>query len=182
MAMPKPEPVSTPALKESDSFNRKKMKLNENNDSLDTSSVKADSTSAALKTAPKKRSLSSLRPMSIHEKIKRRASRQRARRLQLVRLRQQRRQQRQREEDEKIGNSLYEYLLQDMLLEYLETRAPCLDEESLESRLCFSNLVSLFHMFISCKLFSHDRFVCTLISRGETFKNNLNDIKRPIQV
>ena len=36
-------------------------------------------------------------------------------------------------------------------------------------------------MFINCKLFSHDRFVCTLISRGETFRNNLNDIKRPIQ-
>lgn len=45
----------------------------------------------------------------------------------------------------------------------------------------FTNLVSLFHMFINCKLFSHDRFVCTLISRGESFKNNLNDIKRPIQ-
>ena len=36
-------------------------------------------------------------------------------------------------------------------------------------------------MFINCKLFSHDRFVCTLISRGETFRNNLNDIKRPVQ-
>lgn len=51
----------------------------------------------------------------------------------------------------------------------------------MDSRLMFTNLTSLFHMFINCKLFSHDRFVCTLISRGETFKNNLNDIKRPIQ-
>ncbi len=36
-------------------------------------------------------------------------------------------------------------------------------------------------MFINCKLFSHDNFVCNLISRGETFKNNLNYIQRPIQ-
>ncbi len=36
-------------------------------------------------------------------------------------------------------------------------------------------------MFINCKLFSHDQFVCNLISRGETFKNNLNYIQRPIQ-
>ena len=55
------------------------------------------------------------------------------------------------------------------------------DEDSMESRLSFTNLTSLFHMFIKSKLFSHDRFVCTLISRGESFKNNLNDIKRPIQ-
>ena len=34
-------------------------------------------------------------------------------------------------------------------------------------------------MLINCKLFSHDRFVCTLISRGETFRNNMNDIKKP---
>ena len=55
------------------------------------------------------------------------------------------------------------------------------DESSLESRLKFTNLVSLFYMFINCKLFSHDNFVCNLISRGETFKNNLNYIQRPIQ-
>lgn len=34
-------------------------------------------------------------------------------------------------------------------------------------------------MLINCQLFSHDRFVCTLISRGETFRNTMNDIKKP---
>lgn len=122
----KPEPI-TSSLKESDSFNRKKMKLNENNDSLDTSSIKAElTTSMSVKIEQKKKSLNALRPMNIHEKIKRRAGRQRARRAQLLRLKQQQKQQKLKEQDEKIENSLYEYLFQDILLEYLETRAPCL--------------------------------------------------------
>jgi hypothetical protein len=53
-------------------------------------------------------------------------------------------------------------------------------EASSESHFRFANLVSLYYMFLTCRLFSHDKLVCKLIARGETFRNNLNDIKRPI--
>ncbi len=85
----------------------------------------------------------------------------------------------QNELKKRLENKSYEYLFQSVLFDYLEQKAPYLDENSYESRLSFANLISLYYMFINCRIFSHDQLVCTLISRGETFRNNLNDIKRP---
>ncbi len=161
---------------------KKKMRL-DNNESLDTSNnIKSEPiVSRCPRIELKRKSLSVLKPLSMRDRLRKRVERQRLRRVRLTKLRQQKKRLKQKAEDERIETGLYEYLFQSILLEYLETKAPCLDEESPESRLSFTSLTSLFHMFINTKLFSHDRFVCTLISRGESFKNNLNDIKRPVQ-
>jgi len=161
---------------------KKKMRL-ENNESLDTSSnIKSEPIlTKCPRIEQKRKSLSALKPLNMRERLRKRVEKQRLRRLRLLRLKQQKKRLKQKEEDERIESGLYEFLFQSILLEYLETKAPCLDEESIYSRLSFTSLTSLFHMFINTKLFSHDRFVCTLISRGESFKNNLNDIKRPVQ-
>ncbi len=76
----------------------------------------------------------------------------------------------------------YDFLFQKYLFDYLEYKGVQLEEKSTETRIMFTNLVSLYYMFINSKLFSHDQFVTTLITRGETFKNNLSDIKIPKQI
>jgi hypothetical protein len=83
--------------------------------------------------------------------------------------------------NERLEFKSYEFLFQNVLFDYLEIKASKLDDISYESRYQFSNLIALFYMFINCRVFSHDLLVNTLISRGETFRNNLNDIKRPFK-
>jgi len=93
--------------------------------------------------------------------------------------RQQQKLDKQKELQQNLENKSYEFLFQSVLLDYLEYKAPYLNNYSYNTRLRFANIISLYYMFINCRLFSHDQLVCTLISRGETFQNNLNDIKRP---
>ncbi|XP_022706547.1 mediator of RNA polymerase II transcription subunit 12-like protein isoform X2 [Varroa jacobsoni] len=57
-------------------------------------------------------------------------------------------------------------IFQDLLVRFLDTQAPILDEKVAESRLAFANLVLLFCELIRWEVFSHDLYMCTLISRG----------------
>ena len=89
------------------------------------------------------------------------------------------------QEERRLRRTFTRFPFQQVLLDYLEFKAPALSEHSsdtlsLELKITCSNLIALFSMLINCRVFSHDQFVTTLISRGENFKNNLNDIKRPL--
>ena len=53
-------------------------------------------------------------------------------------------------------------LFQNRLFQYLDTSAPKMDNP-----LEFSNLVLLFHELICYDVFSHDAYLCSLISRGD---------------
>ncbi|XP_076370100.1 mediator complex subunit kohtalo isoform X2 [Tachypleus tridentatus] len=62
-----------------------------------------------------------------------------------------------------VGLPLY----QNLLVDFLDTQAPVIDEKmSQESKIGFSNLVLLFAELIRYDVFSHDAYMCTLISRG----------------
>ncbi|XP_016409178.1 mediator of RNA polymerase II transcription subunit 12-like [Sinocyclocheilus rhinocerous] len=59
-------------------------------------------------------------------------------------------------------------VFQDVLLQFLDTQAPVLTEPRNESeRVEFSNLVLLFCELIRHDVFSHNIYMCTLISRGD---------------
>uniref|UniRef100_A0A7N9ANR1 Mediator complex subunit 12 n=1 Tax=Mastacembelus armatus TaxID=205130 RepID=A0A7N9ANR1_9TELE len=59
-------------------------------------------------------------------------------------------------------------VFQDVLLQFLDTQAPTLSEPGNESeRVEFSNLVLLFCELIRHDVFSHNIYMCTLISRGD---------------
>ncbi|CAB1325633.1 unnamed protein product, partial [Coregonus sp. 'balchen'] len=59
-------------------------------------------------------------------------------------------------------------VFQDVLLQFLDTQAPMLTEPSNESeRVEFSNQVLLFCELIRHDVFSHNIYMCTLISRGD---------------
>ncbi|RWS13512.1 thyroid hormone receptor-associated protein-like protein [Dinothrombium tinctorium] len=60
-------------------------------------------------------------------------------------------------------------IYQNLLMSFLDTQAPVLDEQnpSAENKLSFANLVLLFGELIRCDVFSHDAYMCTLISRGQ---------------
>uniref|UniRef100_A0A8C8CK29 Mediator complex subunit Med12 domain-containing protein n=1 Tax=Oncorhynchus tshawytscha TaxID=74940 RepID=A0A8C8CK29_ONCTS len=59
-------------------------------------------------------------------------------------------------------------VFQDVLLQFLDTQAPVLTEPSNESeRVEFSNQVLLFCELIRHDVFSHNIYMCTLISRGD---------------
>jgi mediator of RNA polymerase II transcription subunit 12 len=76
-------------------------------------------------------------------------------------------------------------LFQNLLMSFLDTQAPTYDENnsSIECKLAFSNLVLLFAELIRCEVFSHDAYMCTLISRGQFINtpslttSNLDTIK-----
>lgn len=58
-------------------------------------------------------------------------------------------------------------VFQNLLVNFLDTEAPVLDDKpSLENRTAFANLVLLFAELIHYDVFSHDAYMCTLISRG----------------
>ncbi|KAL3207531.1 hypothetical protein MRX96_010016 [Rhipicephalus microplus] len=58
-------------------------------------------------------------------------------------------------------------IFQSLLVNFLDMEAPVLDDKpSPENRTAFANLVLLFAELIHCDVFSHDAYMCTLISRG----------------
>ncbi|XP_075535912.1 mediator of RNA polymerase II transcription subunit 12-like protein isoform X4 [Dermacentor variabilis] len=58
-------------------------------------------------------------------------------------------------------------IFQNLLVNFLDMEAPVLDDKpSPENRTAFANLVLLFAELIHCDVFSHDAYMCTLISRG----------------
>lgn len=135
---------------------------------------------------------------------RRRVEREKKARLKLIKEKNARR----REIELRLERKMYEFPFQKILVEYLETKctsglddvhtlfaAPAstanttgggtsagLNQPVIECKINFASLISLYHMFVYCKIFSHDQFVCDLIAKGEHFRNNLNDIKRPISV
>uniref|UniRef100_A0AAY4DLP5 Mediator complex subunit Med12 LCEWAV-domain domain-containing protein n=1 Tax=Denticeps clupeoides TaxID=299321 RepID=A0AAY4DLP5_9TELE len=59
-------------------------------------------------------------------------------------------------------------VFQDVLLQFLDTQAPMLTDQANETeRVEFSNLVLLFCELIRHDVFSHNIYMCTLISRGD---------------
>uniref|UniRef100_A0A2R5LGN9 Putative thyroid hormone receptor-associated protein complex subunit n=1 Tax=Ornithodoros turicata TaxID=34597 RepID=A0A2R5LGN9_9ACAR len=70
-------------------------------------------------------------------------------------------------QDSGTGGPMGLPLFQNLLVNFLDTEAPVLDEKpSPENRTAFANLVLLFAELIHCDVFSHDAYMCTLISRG----------------
>ncbi|GFV97760.1 mediator of RNA polymerase II transcription subunit 12-like protein [Trichonephila clavipes] len=58
-------------------------------------------------------------------------------------------------------------IFQNLLVNFLDTQAPVIDDKpSTESKIAFANLVLLFAELIHHDVFSHDAYMCTLISRG----------------
>ena len=69
-------------------------------------------------------------------------------------------------------NGLNIPIYQSLLMSFLDTKAPVYEENlastnNPESKQLFSNLVLLFGELIRCEVFSHDIYMCTLISRGQ---------------
>lgn len=58
-------------------------------------------------------------------------------------------------------------IFQSLLMKFLDTDAPILDNSSIQSKAQFTNLVHLFSELIRHDVFSHDAYMCTLISRGD---------------
>lgn len=68
-------------------------------------------------------------------------------------------------------------IYQNLLLNFLDTQAPVYEDKiglnSADNKQAFSNLILLFGELIRCDVFSHDLYMCTLISRGQ-FSNSPN--------
>lgn len=58
-------------------------------------------------------------------------------------------------------------IFQPLLMKFLDTDAPIIDHSSAQSKAQFTNLVHLFSELIRHDVFSHDAYMCTLISRGD---------------
>lgn len=58
-------------------------------------------------------------------------------------------------------------IFQPLLMKFLDSDAPILDHSSAQSKAQFTNLVHLFSELIRHDVFSHDAYMCTLISRGD---------------
>ncbi|XP_014230379.1 mediator of RNA polymerase II transcription subunit 12-like isoform X1 [Trichogramma pretiosum] len=58
-------------------------------------------------------------------------------------------------------------IFQGLLMKFLDNDAPVLDNSSVQSKVQFTNLVHLFAELIRHDVFSHDAYMCTLISRGD---------------
>ena len=79
-------------------------------------------------------------------------------------------QQQQQQEDNNLSIPIY----QNLLMNFLDTKAPIYEIEenlastnNIEHKQLFSNLILLFGELIRCEVFSHDIYMCTLISRGQ---------------
>ena len=70
---------------------------------------------------------------------------------------------------------LFTPIYQNLLTSFLDSQGPVLDERNgnNETKQAFSNLVFLFGELIRCDVFSHDAYMCALISRGQ-FANSPN--------
>ncbi|KAK6194758.1 hypothetical protein SNE40_000324 [Patella caerulea] len=63
-------------------------------------------------------------------------------------------------------------IFQHLLMDFLDTSAPVLeDNPSEENKLAFKNLIHLFCELTRHEVFSHDAYMCTLISRGELMRS-----------
>ncbi|XP_023221820.1 mediator of RNA polymerase II transcription subunit 12-like protein [Centruroides sculpturatus] len=80
---------------------------------------------------------------------------------------------------------------QNLLVSFLDTQAPVIDEKSSSgNRTAFSNLVLLFAELIRHDVFSHDAYMCKLVSRGSfssttnqqvaTVPNNIQTVNKPL--
>ncbi|KAL6442397.1 hypothetical protein ACFW04_002558 [Cataglyphis niger] len=58
-------------------------------------------------------------------------------------------------------------IFQPLLMKFLDVDAPVLDNTSTQPKAQFTNLVHLFSELIRHDVFSHDAYMCTLISRGD---------------
>ncbi|XP_034195865.1 mediator complex subunit kohtalo [Osmia lignaria lignaria] len=58
-------------------------------------------------------------------------------------------------------------IFQPLLMKFLDMDAPVLDNTTTQSKVQFTNLVHLFSELIRHDVFSHDAYMCTLISRGD---------------
>lgn len=58
-------------------------------------------------------------------------------------------------------------IFQPLFMKFLDVDAPILDTSSTQSKVQFTNLVHLFSELIRHDVFSHDAYMCTLISRGD---------------
>ncbi|XP_014477352.1 PREDICTED: mediator of RNA polymerase II transcription subunit 12 [Dinoponera quadriceps] len=58
-------------------------------------------------------------------------------------------------------------IFQPLLMKFLDVDAPVLDSTSAQPKAQFTNLVHLFSELIRHDVFSHDAYMCTLISRGD---------------
>ncbi|XP_076661232.1 mediator complex subunit kohtalo [Halictus rubicundus] len=65
------------------------------------------------------------------------------------------------------GNPPVLPIFQPLLMKFLDMDAPVLDNTSAQSKVQFTNLVHLFSELIRHDVFSHDAYMCTLISRGD---------------
>ena len=63
-------------------------------------------------------------------------------------------------------------IFQPLLMKFLDVDAPVLDNSSAQSKVQFTNLVHLFSELIRHDVFSHDAYMCTLISRGDLIQGN----------
>ncbi|KAK2719591.1 mediator of RNA polymerase II transcription subunit 12-like protein isoform X2 [Artemia franciscana] len=64
-------------------------------------------------------------------------------------------------------------VFQSLLMKFLDKDAPVLGETpSLQQKLVFGSLVHLFYEFVRNDVFSHDAYMCTLISRGDLLNIN----------
>lgn len=68
-----------------------------------------------------------------------------------------------------LSLNLYSLILQSFLMKFLDSEAPVLNEPSSgqSNRTVFSSLVHLFYELVKHDVFSHDMYMCTLISRGD---------------
>lgn len=67
-------------------------------------------------------------------------------------------------------------IFQSLLMKFLDTDAPILDNSSIQSKAQFTNLVHLFSELIRHDVFSHDAYMCTLISRGDLIQGSFINI------
>lgn len=63
-------------------------------------------------------------------------------------------------------------VFQPLLMKFLDTDAPILEGNSPQSKIQFTNLVHLFSELIRHDVFSHDAYMCTLISRGDLIQGS----------
>lgn len=70
------------------------------------------------------------------------------------------------------GNPPILPIFQPLLMKFLDVDAPVLDNSSTQSKTQFTNLVHLFSELIRHDVFSHDAYMCTLISRGDLMQGN----------
>ena len=68
-------------------------------------------------------------------------------------------------------------IFQSILMKFLDNDAPVLEDGcNVQNRTAFTNLIHLFAELMRHDVFSHDTYMCTLISRGDLFtgQNELN--------